>query len=439
MANFRKVTPRFIVLPVLAVAVLGYAAVAQQGGGQERGDGQRGGGGGRPTEAMLAACGSLSEGATCSAENADGTSVAGVCMAPQGRPLACVPEGGPDGSRSARSGTGQGGGGLSGGQSNSGSKVPTTQAYTLGVLCSHSVTGQNTQLDFPALAQWSCANGQRLLTANSIPMHPVGQFPSNGNPNTISPQTVSYAVTTSPIALSGPGGRVKEPVMGLNGVKFDPGTAGRCDSSITDSRDCDLGRGTGQWSIEALGQDVFDFGDDENHAHVQPSGHYHYHGIPEGMLSAEQKAGQSMALIGWAADGFPVYARFGYANPSIMTSGLAPMKTSYQLKQTPDAGRPDVSIVPMGAFTQDWEYVAGLGDLDECNGRFAVTPEFPEGIYHYYATDGYPYVQRCVKGSVDSQASRPEPRGGGQRGGSGRRGGGQGGGGDRRGQGGGGR
>jgi hypothetical protein len=40
----------------------------------------------------------------------------------------------------------------------------------------------------------------------------------------------------------------------------------------------------------------------------------------------------------------------------------------------------------------------GSGDLDECNGRMGVTPEFPDGIYHYYATDSYPFFQRCVKG-----------------------------------------
>jgi hypothetical protein len=53
----------------------------------------------------------------------------------------------------------------------------------------------------------------------------------------------------------------------------------------------------------------------------------------------------------------------------------------------------------MGAFTQDYEYSAGSGDLDECNGRVGVTPEFPCGTYHYYITDTYPYIQRCVKGT----------------------------------------
>ena len=55
----------------------------------------------------------------------------------------------------------------------------------------------------------------------------------------------------------------------------------------------------------------------------------------------------------------------------------------------------------MGTFTQDYEYVAGSGsDLDECNGRNGVTPEFPEGIYHYYATNSFPFLQRCVKGAL---------------------------------------
>ena len=77
----------------------------------------------------------------------------------------------------------------------------------------------------------------------------------------------------------------------------------------------------------------------------------------------------------------------------------------------------------MGAFTQDWEYVAGLGDLDECNGRFGTTPEFPGGIYHYYTTDSYPYVQRCVKGSLEFTESPAGARQGNGRRGEGERGG----------------
>ncbi|MDE2828830.1 MAG: YHYH protein, partial [Gemmatimonadota bacterium] len=54
-----------------------------------------------------------------------------------------------------------------------------------------------------------------------------------------------------------------------------------------------------------------------------------------------------------------------------------------------------------GTFREDWQFVAGSGDLDQCNGRFGVTPEFPEGIYHYYLTEDYPYIPRCVWGTPD--------------------------------------
>jgi hypothetical protein len=55
------------------------------------------------------------------------------------------------------------------------------------------------------------------------------------------------------------------------------------------------------------------------------------------------------------------------------------------------------------------EYVSGSGDLDECNGRIGVTPEFPEGVYHYYLTDTLPFGQRCVKGtSIDGSSSGGE-------------------------------
>jgi hypothetical protein len=104
-------------------------------------------------------------------------------------------------------------------------------------------------------------------------------------------------------------------------------------------------------------------------------------------------------LMAWAADGFPIYARHGYLDPMDASSGTVVIETSYQLKDTPDADRPAVALFEMGTFTQDYEYVEGLGDLDECNGRTGVTPEFPEGIYHYYATDGFPFLQRCVKGT----------------------------------------
>ena len=50
-------------------------------------------------------------------------------------------------------------------------------------------------------------------------------------------------------------------------------------------------------------------------------------------------------------------------------------------------------------YTADFEYIAGLGDLDQCNGRDGVTPEFPNGTYYYVITDSYPGIPRCFVGT----------------------------------------
>lgn len=316
----------------------------------------------------------------------------------QGRPEGRPPEGG---SPRGRPGGNRPEGDL-------GEPIASTEADTSGVLCDASTKVPNEQLGLQSEVQWSCADGQRRLVANGVPNHQTGeQFVGERNP--ITTHEVNVAMPLNPVARTGAGQRIRVSAYGLNGVNFNPGTGGRCASDITDVSECSLRPGsTGEWSMEALGQSSFDFGEDANHAHVQRGGVYHYHGMPEGMLSEQNLAGESMQLVGWAVDGFPLYARYGYSNPESSTSVLQAMEPSYQLKATPGPDRPSIDLIPMGTFSQDYEYVADSGDLDECNGRFAVTPEFPQGIYHYYVTDAYPFVQRCVKGTPDPSA-RPEP------------------------------
>ena len=262
---------------------------------------------------------------------------------------------------------------------------------------------------------WSSNGSQRVLNGNGIPNHEVGTFPNSNNPNTITEQSVSKRFTLCPNIISESGLEVVGPALviayALNSVKFDPATAGRCN----DQGACSLGKGQGNWNIEALGHDTFNFGDDMNHAHVQPNGAYHYHGIPE-LLVDFLGDSQGMTLVGWAADGFPVYARYGFSDTNDSSSKTISLKSSYKLKSQPDPNRPMVltslaggpgqgttnpnTAIEMGAFTQDYEYVDGSGDLDQCNGRFGVTPEFPEGIYYYVVTDDFPFFTRCLKGSV---------------------------------------
>lgn len=276
----------------------------------------------------------------------------------------------------------------------------TSGGLTVDVECMYSYSAFNSSasVNTTSTADWFCDATNRTLSANGIPDHEVGTFPNANNPNTISVQAVSASYSLDPVltstmtTLGGPRGAIG---YVLNGVKIDPGTAGTCNDS---GGSCSLAGNVGGWSIEALGQDSFNFGDDANRAHVQPTGEYHYHGIPEGFFT-KLNNGTEPTLIAWAADGFPIYARYGYLDAMDANSGVVVIESSYQIRAAPDANRPDVSLYAMGTFTQDYEYIDGLGDLDECNGRTGVTPDFPDGIYHYYATDGFPFLQRCVKGT----------------------------------------
>ena len=260
-----------------------------------------------------------------------------------------------------------------------------------------------------SIYSWTSDGSNRVLKGNGIPNHEVGTFPNSNNPNTISPQNVSERFTLCPTIISESGlevvGQAVAIAYALNSVKFDPATAGRCN----DEGKCKMAQGQGNWNIEALGHDTFDFGDDMNHAHVQPNGAYHYHGIPE-LLIEFLGSNEGMTLVGWASDGFPVYARYGFSDPDDRSSPVTTLKSSYRLKSQPDENRPAIltsignkspnTPIPMGAFTQDYEYIEGIGDLDRCNGRFGVTPEFPDGIYYYVVTDDFPFFTRCLKGQI---------------------------------------
>jgi hypothetical protein len=273
---------------------------------------------------------------------------------------------------------------------------------------SGSYTGSySTAGTLTATWSWTCSSTRRSLTGNGLPNHAVGTFPNTGNPNTISAQTVSASMTLTPSKASAnvtPGMTVI--AYALNSVKFDPGTAGTCPSTATSASSCNLANGTDTWRLEALGPNdgtrVFDFGVDSNNAHVQPTGAYHYHGMPEGLLTnaAASSTNKKMVLVGWAADGYPVYARYCYSSASDATSAVKVCTGSYALVSTAASGRPSTSWAPLGWFTQDWTYSAGSGDLDDCNGRTGVTPEFPNGTYYYVVTDTYPYYGRCLKGTI---------------------------------------
>ena len=88
-------------------------------------------------------------------------------------------------------------------------------------------------------------------------------------------------------------------------------------------------------------------------------------------------------IIGWAYDGNPIYGPYGFNNAS-GSSFVKLMTSGYELK-TDLTNRPPISIYPLGFFIEDYIYT-GAGDLDEHNGRFCVTPDYPNGVYAYFAT-----------------------------------------------------
>ena len=199
-------------------------------------------------------------------------------------------------------------------------------------------------------------------------------------------------------------------------MPFDPGTA----EYWQDNRQSG-------WHYDAKGG-AFSLGLDTNNAHVQPTGAYHYHGIPTDLLARLSGGQPAMTLLGWAADGFPIYGVWGYRDPNDPKSGIVRLISSYKLK---NGMRPTSNGQPGGAydgiFVEDFDYAPGRGDLDECSGRYGVTPEFPQGTFYYVLTEDFPFVPRAYRGTPDPSFTRGGPGGFGGPGGPARPGGGPGG------------
>jgi len=102
-------------------------------------------------------------------------------------------------------------------------------------------------------------------------------------------------------------------------------------------------------------------------------------------------------ILGYAYDGNPIYGPYGFTDPKDNTTQIVRMISSYELKNNRIDG-PPVSTYPLGYFIQDYRYNHRLGTLDENNGRFCVTPEYPDGVYAYFLTVNsndipvFPYV-----------------------------------------------
>jgi len=186
------------------------------------------------------------------------------------------------------------------------------------------------------------------------------------------------------------------------------------------------GSGDGIWQRNAAYGEIETF--DYCNGHQPQSGTYHHHVNPIclraqlndnvtvvstgrlGTLYAEKTSGWTHSpILGWAYDGYPVYGPYGYSDPTNAKSAIKRVQPSFQLRSitqrhtlptwilpflsgysqnlTSTQYGPDVSAqYPVGRYVDDYDYVAGSGDLDQYNGRFTVTPDYPNGTYAYFVT-----------------------------------------------------
>jgi hypothetical protein len=92
---------------------------------------------------------------------------------------------------------------------------------------------------------------------------------------------------------------------------------------------------------------------------------------------------QHSPIIGWAYDGNPIYGSYGYSDPKDKNSQIKRLVSGYTASLTNIPNRP--SGFDLGFFVDDYKFT-NSGDLDIFNGRFCITPEFPNGVYAYFAT-----------------------------------------------------
>lgn len=84
-------------------------------------------------------------------------------------------------------------------------------------------------------------------------------------------------------------------------------------------------------------------------------------------------------IIGWAYDGNPIYGPYGYSDP-YSSSSVKVLNSGYSIVTVEN--RPNF---PEGYFVEDYVFT-NAGDLDEYNGRFGKTKDFPNGTYAYFTT-----------------------------------------------------
>ncbi|GLX78682.1 hypothetical protein tinsulaeT_20220 [Thalassotalea insulae] len=260
----------------------------------------------------------------------------------------------------------------------------------------------------------SVSGDKCVFDVNEIPNHDFNDASASFATN-VAEQSGRYEIPKSPVAAA----TVTELSLGttnailLNGVVIDLLAAACYDVGNEPLGQEKIGCGEDQldnpWRYDPMSP-LNNFGTDIHNAHVQPDGTYHYHGNPMALFDSDcDLIAQESPVIGFAADGFPIYGSCFSDNGVVRKA-----QSSYQLKAgvrqlvngytTPQAGMGDVASNNYdGQFRGDYDYQAGSGDLDQCNGMTI------NGQYGYYITNSYPWVVGCYKGTPDSSLNKQGP------------------------------
>jgi len=303
---------------------------------------------------------------------------------------------------------------------------------TEGLTGSHYVSGNSTPIVDNVQANVQTvqySDNWVYVTTTGIPAYVTGPF-LDGNPSLAQNQNAIYKISLNPIQQTGnldvtTGGTIGVFINGVSLFDYRDGVSWNNMSQSEGGGPIPGPPGQGVWNRDAVPAERVGFDCAKGHPAM---GNYHHHQNPSAfnldllVISdvCDLYAADGLYLIdptnhspllGYAADGFPIYGAYGYANTD-GTGGIVRMKSGYQLRQitarthyadgTDVADGPAVSTsYPLGRYREDYEFVAHPGEndyLDMHNGRFCVTPEYPNGIYAYFCTvdvnhnSAYPYA-----------------------------------------------
>jgi hypothetical protein len=301
---------------------------------------------------------------------------------------------------------------------------------TTGILGRHYVNGNSTPIndaDTANVMTVSYSGNWVYVRTNGVPSYITGPF-LDGNPSFTTAQKAIFKFTLNPIKNTGTPSNTTGGNIGLfiNGVAlFDYRDGVSWSNANNALKGGPLGGvGDNVWNRDAVVAERKGFDCAKGHPAM---GNYHHHQNPsafnldlnvvsticnlynaDGLYVIDST--KHSPLIGFSADGFPIYGAYAYRNAD-GSGGIVRMKSAYKFRNistrttysngsSVTAGPAVSSTYPLGYFREDYEYVVGSSNdvLDQHNGRFCKTPEYPNGIYCYFATidanwnSAYPYA-----------------------------------------------